>query len=236
MKKKIQVDWKSKSKSTVDNSSGEEVKKKELATKPTKKNFSNFTKSIKEARIKYYPSVGVRKTLKVTPEELDDIDNRFSRDTLRYRKTRKTDDGNVEIVFDDDLAYRKASKLAKSFSEEAVPANNVSGGAIKGAAGDPPGPKAKIVKTLKRKNPALPIKESMHDDVFAGNPVFNVDSTYFHHCKNGKRKYLPYANYVGFGDEGERIREYGLKYPEKPIILRDKSTKAMIYLRYGKSN
>lgn len=100
---------------------------------------------------------------------------------------------------------------------EEGPVNNVGSGAIAGAAGDPPG---------KRK------KQEPHD-VFASQAVFDVDPAYFHKCRDGKRKYHRYENYVGSCENGRAIREYALQNPKNAILVRDKSTGAMINLKYG---
>jgi len=101
----------------------------------------------------------------------------------------------------------------------------VGGGAIHGIgvnppgstnAGEPPGPKKKREK-------------------FAGADVFKVDYETFMKNKFGKKKYAKYEDYVGNDETGQEIREYGLKNPEKPIIIQDKSTGAMMYLRRGKN-
>ena len=70
---------------------------------------------------------------------------------------------------------------------------------------------------------------------FAKNDVFVVDTERYLKARLGKRKYLKYETYVGNDDVGNAIREYGRKYPKKPIILQDDKTGAMIFLRYGKS-
>jgi sugar/nucleoside kinase (ribokinase family) len=70
---------------------------------------------------------------------------------------------------------------------------------------------------------------------FAGNDVFVVDTKRYNGARLGKRKYLKYETYVGNDEIGNAIREYGRKYPKKPIILQDDKTGSMIFLRYGRS-
>jgi hypothetical protein len=70
---------------------------------------------------------------------------------------------------------------------------------------------------------------------FAGNDVFVVDTKRFNNARLGKKKYLKYETYVGADDVGNAIRDYGRKYPKKPIILQDDKTGSMIFLRYGRS-
>ncbi len=125
-------------------------------------------------------------------------------------------------------------------------ANNVGGGQIAGVGVDNPniphqaepgGPKSVLFKkktlgqVLKRKNP---IQESADEDTFAGKKVFVVDSDTFHKCKMGKRKYARWKDYVGDDEIGAKIKDYGYKYPHKPIILQDRNFGHMLHLRYGK--
>lgn len=68
---------------------------------------------------------------------------------------------------------------------------------------------------------------------FAGCRVFEVDSDTFRKCRLGKRRYARYEQYVGSGDVGQAIREYGrTRHSRKGIILIDKITGAMLYLKY----
>ena len=105
---------------------------------------------------------------------------------------------------------------AESLNEEA-PANQVGSGNIAGTTGDPPVGK----KVMMRR--------------FANNDVFTVDTQTFNNARLGKKKYLKYEKYVGTDEIGNAIREYGRKYPKKPIILQDEKTGAMTFLRYGRS-
>lgn len=114
---------------------------------------------------------------------------------------------NLEERF---LQYLNSDEL----KEEIV---NVTGPAVAGTTGDPPvGSKVMLRR-------------------FAKNDVFVVDTERYLKARLGKRKYLKYETYVGNDDVGNAIREYGRKYPKKPIILQDDKTGAMIFLRYGKS-
>ena len=114
---------------------------------------------------------------------------------------------NLEEKF---VAYMNSQEL----KEEIV---NVTGPAVAGTTGDPPvGSKVMLRR-------------------FAKNDVFVVDTARYLKARLGKRKYLKYETYVGNDDVGNAIREYGRKYPKKPIILQDDKTGAMIFLRYGKS-
>lgn len=68
---------------------------------------------------------------------------------------------------------------------------------------------------------------------FANNDVFIVGTEVMRRSIMGKRKYHRYEKYVGNDTIGNAIREYGRKYPKKPIILQDEKTGEMIFLRYG---
>jgi hypothetical protein len=114
---------------------------------------------------------------------------------------------NLEQRF---IAYLNSQELR----EEIV---NVTGPNVAGTTGDPPVPK----KIMMRR--------------FANSDVFVVDTERYMKARLGKRKFLKYETYVGNDDVGNAIREYGRKYPKKPIILQDDKTGSMIFLRYGKS-
>jgi len=79
------------------------------------------------------------------------------------------------------------------------------------------------------------ITEEVQRTTFAGKDVFIVDSDTFHSCRLGKKKYGRYETYVGNGLVGQTIREYGLKYPRRPIILQNGDSGPMLYLKYGRS-
>ena len=70
---------------------------------------------------------------------------------------------------------------------------------------------------------------------FAGKDVFIVDSDIYHACRLGKKKYHRYEKYVGNNTIGLAIREFGLKYPKRPIILQNGESGPMLYLKYGRS-
>jgi hypothetical protein len=105
----------------------------------------------------------------------------------------------------------------QSYLTEDAPVNNVGGGNIAGTKGDPPAP----TKVMMRR--------------FAKNDVFVVDAKKFNDARFGKKKYLRYEKYVCNDEVGNAIREYGRKYPKKPIIIQDELTGAMTFLRHGRS-
>ena len=77
--------------------------------------------------------------------------------------------------------------------------------------------------------------ESVQRTTFAGKDVFIVDSETYYNCRLGKKKYARYEKYVGNGKVGQTIREYGLKYPRRPIILQNGESGPMLFLKYGRS-
>ena len=77
--------------------------------------------------------------------------------------------------------------------------------------------------------------ESVQRTTFAGKEVFIVDSETYYNCRLGKKKYGRYEKYVGNGKVGQTIREYGLKYPRRPIILQNGESGPMLFLKYGRS-
>ena len=105
----------------------------------------------------------------------------------------------------------------QSYLTEDASVNNVGGGNIAGANGDPPKP----TKVMMRR--------------FANHDVFVVDGKKFNDARFGKKKYLKYEKYVGNDEVGDAIRTYGRKYPKKPIILQDELTGAMTFLRHGRN-
>lgn len=111
------------------------------------------------------------------------------------------------------------AKNLHSFTEE-VAANAVGGGAIAGTDDNPPVGKKAQQKYTKR---------------FANNDVFVVSSETYNKARLGKRKFIKYETYVGNDEIGNAIREYGRKYPKKPIILQDGENGPMIFLRRGRN-
>lgn len=80
-------------------------------------------------------------------------------------------------------------------------------------------------------------KESIfeEDDVFAGNPVFDVDCETYLAFRMGKNRYHRWSRYMGQGNEkNQQIADYCRKNHKTSIILRDESTGAMIYARPDK--
>lgn len=66
---------------------------------------------------------------------------------------------------------------------------------------------------------------------FAGSRVFDVDGDAMHRSRMGKIRQHRYSRYVGSNKDGEAVRKYGRANPRKGIVLQDKSSRAMVYLR-----
>lgn len=119
----------------------------------------------------------------------------------------------------------KIVQRIKKLKEEMV--NVVGSGNIAGTVGEPPVRKKKP-KLLRRKTKVF------EETSFRGHTAFEVDDEFFHRCREGKKRYDRYVDYVGDDERGNEIRQYGLKNPGKPIIVKHKNTGAMQYLRYGR--
>jgi KaiC/GvpD/RAD55 family RecA-like ATPase len=124
-----------------------------------------------------------------------------------------------------------ADLLAKEKKEEVdETTNSVGGGNVAGLGVGAQGePGARPRKKKKKINESVPMSK------FAGKDVFIVDSDTYHACRLGKKQYARYEKYVGKNSIGLAIREYGLKYPKRPIILQNGDTGPMLYLKYGRS-
>ena len=124
---------------------------------------------------------------------------------------------------------KKRDKEKKKNKNEEI-ANSVGGGNVAGLGVGPQGEPGKPKKKKKKE-----IEESVIMATFAGKQVFVVDSDTYHQCRLGKKKYARYEKYVGKDNVGLAIREYGLKHPERPIILQNGENGPMLFLRYGRS-
>jgi hypothetical protein len=93
--------------------------------------------------------------------------------------------------------------------------NNVGGGEVAGIA---PGEDPPVKKKRKK---------------FAGCDVFEVDTDTYYSCVQGKKKFEHWKRY--FDREsgvGAEIYEFAYKYPRKAIIVQNKITQEMVYLRH----
>lgn len=71
-------------------------------------------------------------------------------------------------------------------------------------------------------------------DKFAGSKVFEVDGETFSKSIQGKPKFARFKNFMSledFPNVGEEIREYSRKNPRENIVLKNKSTGHMVYLK-----
>jgi hypothetical protein len=118
-----------------------------------------------------------------------------------------------------EAVHKKYAEREKTYTEEA-PANVASSGAVAGLDDNPPVGKKAQQKYTKR---------------FANNDVFVVDNKTYNNARLGKQKYHKYEKYVGNDEVGMAIREFGRKYPKKPIILQDGENGPMIFLRRGRN-
>jgi len=129
------------------------------------------------------------------------------------KEEKNLTESNIEKRFVNHYNQSYSRKMLK----EDAPANAVGSGNIAGTQGDPPRP----TKVMMRR--------------FAQNDVFVVDQQRFNNARMGKKKFVKYEKYVGSDDVGNAIRDFGRKYPKKPIILQDEKTGSMIFLRHGRS-
>ena len=125
----------------------------------------------------------------------------------------------------DLLAKERKEEIEVDETTNSVGGGNVAGLGV-GAQGEPG---ARPRKKKKKINEAVQMSK------FAGKDVFIVDSDTYHACRLGKKQYARYEKYVGKNSIGLAIREYGLKYPKRPIILQNGDSGPMLYLKYGRS-
>jgi len=74
------------------------------------------------------------------------------------------------------------------------------------------------------------MKEGVED---SGTPIFVVSPEVYDQCKWGREKYQRWNKIVGEGAGEQKIIEYGKKFPDRPIIVKNSKTEAMQYLRFG---
>tara|TARA_R110000765_G_scaffold34412_1_gene77968 strand:- start:669 stop:2144 length:1476 start_codon:yes stop_codon:yes gene_type:complete len=66
-----------------------------------------------------------------------------------------------------------------------------------------------------------------------GTPIFKVSPEVYDQCKWGREKYQRWNKVVGESNGVEQIKEYGKKNPSAPIIVQNKQSGEMQYLRFG---
>ncbi len=82
--------------------------------------------------------------------------------------------------------------------------------------------------------PRTDYSKNVNEETFAGASVFEVSSHTFHNAKMEKRKGKHWRTYLDECDELSEIRQYANKNPGKPIVLQNRNTNEMVYVRYGK--
>lgn len=117
------------------------------------------------------------------------------------------------------LPKTKIVQRIESLREDA-PAN-ATGSSVAGLDNNPPGKQPKKKKYLRK---------------FAGRELFMVDPNRYVRAQLGKKRYEQFETYVGDDECGQEIKEYGTKYPFKPIILMNEKDGTMMFIRYGKND
>jgi hypothetical protein len=108
--------------------------------------------------------------------------------------------------------YNEIEKVTESVD---AAANNVGGGEVAGIA---PGEDPPVKKKRKK---------------FAGCDVFEVSPDVYYKCVQGKKKFEHWKRYFDReSGEGAEIYEFAYKYPRKAIIVQNKITQEMVYLRH----
>ena len=108
-------------------------------------------------------------------------------------------------------------KLKEDAPINAAGAGNIASIGV-GPKGEPPASKSKILRRGK----------------FAGNDTFVVQPNTFHKARISKRDRSWWKKYIEEEDGIDEIRHFANRNPDKPVILQDASTGAMVYARYGK--
>jgi hypothetical protein len=70
---------------------------------------------------------------------------------------------------------------------------------------------------------------------FAGYPTFIMSREKFMGLKEAKKKGKHWRTYLDECDELSEIREYANSNPKRPIVLQNRNTNEMVYVRYGKA-
>ncbi len=74
------------------------------------------------------------------------------------------------------------------------------------------------------------MKEGIED---TGTPIFQVSPEVYDQCKWGREKYQRWNKVVGEAKGVQKIIEYGKKNPSAPIIVQNRQSGDMQYLRFG---
>lgn len=122
-----------------------------------------------------------------------------------------------------DKRYRKDTP-GEEIDEDA-PTNAVGGGMSPhfGGEGSVQGKDPLLLKKKKRKK-------------FAGAEVFELNSDEYHQCMNGRKKYERWSRKMNMEDiDNQEIRNYAHKNPGRAIVIQDKTTGIMTYLKHGEN-
>ena len=208
---------------------GDEWKDVMYAT-ATKMAMESFYGKVTPATINSYMR-GLSRLMTNT-ELMDHLKKHFNLKKIKFDRSFNKVLAVEEREMKDFTEFQEDTKKKKN--EEI--ANSVGGG---GVAGLDIGLTHKKKKEDEKKAKALKKKMKIDEEVkmgtFAGKQVFVVDSDTYHQCRLGKKQYARYEKYVGKNNVGLAIREYGLKFPKRPIILQNGENGPMLYLRYGRS-
>ena len=69
---------------------------------------------------------------------------------------------------------------------------------------------------------------------FAGEEVFELNSDEYHQCMNGRKKFERWSRKMNMEDiDNQEIRSFAHKNPGSAIIIQDKTTGIMAYLKHG---
>ena len=208
---------------------GDEWKDVMYAT-ATKMAMESFYGKVNPATINSYMR-GLSR-LMTNAELIDHLKKHFNLKKIKFDRSFNKVLAVEEREMKDFTEFQEDTKKKKN--EEI--ANSVGGG---GVAGLDIGLTHKKKKEDEKKAKALKKKMKIDEEVkmgtFAGKQVFVVDSDTYHQCRLGKKQYARYEKYVGKNNVGLAIREYGLKFPKRPIILQNGENGPMLYLRYGRS-
>ena len=197
---------------------GDEWKDVMYAT-ATKMAMESFYGKVTPATINSYMR-GLSRLMTNT-ELMDHLKKHFNLKKIKFDRSFNKVLAVEEREMKDFTEFQEESKKQKN---EDAPVNSVAGGGVNL---DP------HIKKKKKKKEEL--DESVQMATFAGKQVFVVDSDTYHQCRLGKKQYARYEKYVGKNNVGLAIREYGLKFPKRPIILQNGENGPMLYLRYGRS-
>ena len=197
---------------------GDEWKDVMYAT-ATKMAMESFYGKVTPATINSYMR-GLSRLMTNT-ELMDHLKKHFNLKKIKFDRSFNKVLAVEEREMKDFTEFQEESKKQKN---EDAPVNSVAGGGVNL---DP------HIKKKKKKKEEL--DESVQMTTFAGKQVFVVDSDTYHQCRLGKKQYARYEKYVGKNNVGLAIREYGLKFPKRPIILQNGENGPMLYLRYGRS-